>query len=318
MIRISFVLLAIALLPVLPAAGQIDRTSTSATPTPNELRSGLLYAPSAQVHSSRERSVPLAAVMSAVVPGAGQAYTRQWIKAAAGVAIEAALITAYVVWNGQGQDAERDFQAYAHEHWSPVQYAEWLEDYSDWLPASERFEIDIPNDIDFRNPGDWSSTERERVRAFFDQMRAAENAVYHPETGAAFSHHIPYFAEQQYYELIGKYFQFAPGWEDYGEWKDDDGNYVDAVMDPERTASDGSKPNVKGRFVEYASAHADANTLFRRASRVTAILLVNHVVAAIDAAVSAKLHNDRLTPGISVHATPDGEIVPLAALRYTF
>src|SRR5690606_16097531 len=134
----------------------------------------------------------------------------------------------------------------------------------------------------------------------------------------AFSHHLPYFSEQQYYELIGKYFQFAPGWEDYAEWVDEEGNYVDAVIDPERTAADGSKPNVRGRFVEYAHDHADANTLFRRASRVASILLVNHVVAAIDAAVSAKLHNDRLTPGVSLHATPDGEIVPLAALRYTF
>ena len=283
------------------------------------LRSELLFAhqPDAQA-SDRTRSVPLAAGLSAVLPGAGQAYNRQWIKAAAGIAIEAALITAYAVWQSDGLDAERAYQAYAHAHWSPEKYALWLEDYSDWLPGTERMDIDIPAGIDFSNPSGWSDETRVRVRELFNEIRAVEEEVYHPETGAAFSHKLPYFAEQQYYELIGKYYQFAPGWEDYANWIDAEGGFVDAVIDPERTAADGSKPNIRGRVVDYARDHADANTLLRRASRMTSFILLNHVVAAIDAAVFAKLHNDRLTPGVTLAPSPDGDLAPMAYLRYSF
>ena len=291
----------------------------SAPRTADRMRSELLFGrtPLGQPAEGavRPRSVPLAAGLSAVLPGAGQVYNQHWLKAIAGVAVEAALITAYVVWRGDGLDAERAYQAYAHAHWRPEKYALWLEDYSDWLPATERIDIDIPADIDFRQPDTWTADDRNRVRQFFDEMRAVEDEVYHPETGAAFSHKLPYFSEQQYYELIGKYFQFAPGWEDYEDWVDESGAYVDAVIDPERTGPGGEKPNIKGRFVEYAGDHADANTLLRRASRVTSFILLNHVVAAIDAAVSAKLNNDRISPGVSLAPTVDGDIVPVASLR---
>jgi hypothetical protein len=167
--------------------------------------------------------------------------------------------------------------------------------------------------IDFLHPEAWTADEVRRVRAFFDEIHAIEAVVEHPETGASFSHKLPYFAEQQYYELIGKYFQFAPGWEDYPAWRSGD-TFTDAI-DPEKTGPGGTKVNIQGRFLAYDDLTEHANDLLRYASRLTAVLLANHVVSAIDAAVFAKLHNDRLRADVTLGYDATGTLRPRASLH---
>lgn len=265
-----------------------------------EIRNALLFgspkAPTPAIQPD-PRSVPLALGMSALVPGLGQAYNADWIKGAASFAIEAGLIAAYLIWKNDGVEAEDAYIAYAHEYWSAGRYAGWLNDYVVFLEAEHDATIgaepiDVPEGIDLHAPDGWSEQERREVRNLFDRIRAVEDQLFHPETGASFSHKLPYFGEQQYYELIGKYFQFAPGWVDYPDWRVD-GEFTQAI-DPELSGPRGTKPNVQGRFREYAEDHADANTLLRRASRISAVILLNHFVSAFDAAISAKLHNNRL------------------------
>ena len=261
---------------------------------------------SGPISASAPRSVPMAFGMSLALPGLGQAYNRNWVRSAAAAALEGGLLIAYFSWKDQGREGERAYQAYAHRFWDPRQYASWLNDYAGWLktdappdrplPASA---ISPPSGIDFGAPQTWTDADRQVVREFFDAMRAVEREIWHPETGAAFSHEIPYFGEQQYYELIGKYFQFAPGWTDYPAWKNGE-DFTDAI-DPERTGADGSKPNVQGRFLDYAEDHARANTLLRRASRASAFLVLNHALAAFDAAISARLRNRRIQTSMALN-----------------
>lgn len=300
-------------------AAPADSLVTTAT----SLRAALLRpspvaAASARVQAGAGRSIPLAFGLSALVPGGGQAYNRQWVKAAVAVALEGALIVSILTARGDGQDATDVYKRYAHQHWSPLQYARWLEDYSDWLPDVERAEIDaaVVAGIDFTDPGAWSAAERQRVRQLFDAIHAVERRVYHPETGASFSHKLPYFGEQQYYELIGKYFQFAPGWEDYPEWKHEDA-FTDAI-DPEQTGPGGTKPNIQGRFLAYDDMSERANNLLRRASRLSAFLMLNHLISSIDAAVFAKLHNDRLDARVDLTYDAYGQLQPVASLRMRF
>lgn len=307
--------------------------SDSLRVTAAELRAQLVYAPFETQASVRQdeqgklRSVPLALGLSAVVPGLGQAYNRQWVKALVGLGIEAFVITSSIVWDNRGRDLEDDFQQYAHAYWDPGRYAHWLNDYAVFLQEDFGTPIDappieVPSGIDFRQPETWSTDQWRTMNQFFSQIRAVEGEVIHPETGAAFSHKLPDFSEQQYYELIGKYFQFAPGWTDYGDgsatpWLNEDGTYS-VLIDPERTASDGSKPNVSDRFFEYADDHAEANDYLRRASRVSALLIANHFLAAIDAAISAKLHNDRITTRLEVTHGLDGSPQTMATVRFRF
>ena len=290
--------------------------------TSSSVRASVLYgtvedAGHARNTGGRYRSVPLATGLSAVLPGAGQAYNRQWIKAGIGIALEAALIFGYVTWRNDGLDGERAFKSQAHHEWDPAQYAEWINDYSAFLEqqhgASFTFsEIGIPESVDFSEPDAWSESDRTAVNQLFWDIRSAESELFHPETGASFSHQLPFFGDQQYYELIGKYFQFAPGWKDYPAWEDEEG-YTEAI-DPERTGTDGTKINVSPTFFQYARDHARSQDLLRRASHVTSLMVVNHVIAAVDAAVFSKLHNDRLHASVSMDYSASGTLEPTARL----
>ena len=296
--------------------------------TPATLKAALLYDDLVSVGEynaspvgkvMKRKSPGVAFAMSAVVPGLGQAYNRQWGKAIAAFVVEAAVITGAIVWNNQGQGLESDYQDYAHSFWNPVKYASWLNDYNNYLQvnfpnAVEAPEITIPNQINFRNPDAWSQAEWDVVLDFFSQIQSVERDMFHLETLAAFSHTLPDFSEQQYYELVGKYYQFAPGWEDYPAWRDENGAYTLAI-DPSMTGPNDTRPNVSSRFFQYADDHAHANDVLRRASRVTTLLIATHFIAAIEAAVSAKLHNDRITPSLEIGRSERGNPRAMASLR---
>ena len=259
--------------------------------------------------------------MSAVVPGLGQGYNGQWLKAGVAVAIEIALVAGYMTWRNNGLDEERAFQALAHAQWGPGKYASWINDYTVFLELNHggSFSHDpivVPAGVDFTNPSGWSESERVTVQQFFGDIREAEFELFHPETGASFSHRLPNFGDQQYYELIGKYFQFAPGWSDYPEWLVD-GEYTDAI-DPERSDASGGKLSVSPTFYSYARDHAHSQDLLRRASMVSSLILVNHVIAAIDAAVFARLHNNRLAARVQMVGDGGGGSAPQAKLTIKF
>ena len=293
----------------------------------SSLRASLLHGASA---AAQQKSVPLAFGASVLVPGLGQAYNRHWTKAAIALGAEVTIITLYANWRSKGNSGRDHYRSVAHQDWSPLRYAHWLNDYVQYLNARPGGQaitaspVDITPEllaIDFQQPDSWTQGQALLVRSLFLAIRGVEGQVYHPETGAFFSHKLPFFGEQQYYELVGKYFQFAPGWEDYQfilrdgvpTWMDAEGNFL-ASIDPELTAVDGSKPNVSQAFHQYARDHASANTYLRRASRITILLIVNHLLAAVDAAVFAKLHNNRLRARVYLSPDEAGIMQPTASL----
>jgi len=274
--------------------------------------------------STSRQSVPLAFGISAILPGAGQVYNRDWIKAAVAIAGEATVLLLYQSWRARGVDGRDAYQSQAHTHWNPLKYAYWLNDYTQYLnqlPDGRTVDTDpvnIPSSlqgVNLTQPSSWSQSEQLAIRTLFDEIRRVERAAYHGDTGATFSHVLPFFGEQQYYELIGKYFQYAPGWDDYvatqrdGQitWIDDNGNFL-ASIEPEENGGDGGKANVSARFYQYADDHADANGYLRKASRITTLLIVNHVIAAVDAAIFARLHNRRVQLRLGLIQDNLGEI----------
>ncbi|MEM6644841.1 MAG: DUF5683 domain-containing protein [Bacteroidota bacterium] len=290
-----------------------------------------LHAPNGQAQVVGGRSVPLALGLSAAIPGLGQAYNRQWVKAAVALGLEVGLFIANRNWNSTGRDLEQAFQLRAHADWDPAKYALWIQDYAQYLNTNHGGNLNgsvAMADVDLTQPEAWSDVERALVRSMFDDIRAIEAQAYHVETGATFSHKLPFFAEQQYYELIGKYFQFAPGWRDYGAdaspddtvegrpWLNADGTFNDRI-DPEHREN-GERIYVSDDFFEYANETAEANDYLRRASRVSAFIVLNHFIAAIDAAVSAKLHNDRMSTSLQVYSDHAGRPEVFMRIGYRF
>ncbi len=86
---------------------------------------------------------------------------------------------------------------------------------------------------------------------------------------------------QQYYEMIGKYAEFVSGWQGtrnnltFGELMDYRKNEVPIADD-------------------YMDMRAESNDLFAKARTGTTIAMINHLLSAIDAAWTAKIHNNRL------------------------
>lgn len=122
------------------------------------------------------KSVKKGLFMSAALPGAGQLYNGNYIKAAAFIAAEAAGWTLYITQNKKGNDIDAEFRAFADEHWSE-------NDYWDWIARH-------------------SGIDRNDIEA----LREWE--------GENFSHGLHREKDQQYYEMIGKYDQFNYAWDD--------------------------------------------------------------------------------------------------------
>lgn len=150
--------------------------------------------PQILLSSQNKKSPVLAGVLSLLIPGAGEIYSEEYLKAGIFLAIEAAVITTAVIYDGKGDDKTTEFQNYADDYtnpehnWSVVRYAEWLNQY-------EGASININPDV---NLPPWE-------RVSWAEVNAAE-------TG---SHKLPRYGEQQYYELIGKYHQYSSGWNDF-------------------------------------------------------------------------------------------------------
>ena len=90
----------------------------------------------------------------------------------------------------------------------------------------------------------------------------------------------PEVEKQQYYELIGKYDQFVSGWKDV---EDRDGNLV------QPTEIDSAENFVSEQRLAYEDQRNDSNRFLKRATNVAGLILVNHVISAIDASRAARL-----------------------------
>ncbi len=70
------------------------------------------------------KSRKLAFLLSAVVPGAGEIYAGAW-RGLAFSGLEVGLWTMWASWRGKGNDIEKDYEAFADEHWNEGEYRVW-------------------------------------------------------------------------------------------------------------------------------------------------------------------------------------------------
>lgn len=219
------------------------------------------------------RSPLLAAVFSAIVPGTGELYAGSYWLAGLFAALEGAGWYFNINENRLGDERTTEYRAYADAHWSVVKYAKWLNDNARNFPGGENA---VHIDIDETTPG---LPEWQRVN--WEQMHTTEMAI--PQ----FSHRLPAYGEQQYYELIGKYNQYSYGWIDK-----QNGDYW--------FPSD--------KFLYYSDMRGDANSHYDTADLLVNLLILNHVLSAVDAAWAAARFNEHieLHSGAQLERLPDG------------
>jgi len=73
-----------------------------------------------------------AALLSGLIPGAGQWYSGSKLKALTFLAAEVSLWVGYFHYNSLSDDKEKGFRAFADDHWSKADYLAWKEAQSEW------------------------------------------------------------------------------------------------------------------------------------------------------------------------------------------
>lgn len=223
--------------------------------------------------TENKKSPFLAGLLSLVIPGAGEFYSGEYIRTAIFVAIEAAVITTAVIYDNKGDDQTEFFRKYADENWSVVRYAQWLN--------NRGANIQI-------NPNE-SLPPWERVN--WSELNDAESD---------FSHKLPPYGDQQYYELIGKYYQFTAGWDDY---------------------AGGNISNFTPHLLYYAHEHAKADDYYNVASKAVIGIYINHFLSVLDAIWVTVDYNKSLAVKMRMEETFFAnrmELVPTLKLSFNF
>ena len=234
----------------------------------------------------------LSFLASGLVPGSAQAARGNWIRAGAFLLIEAASVYLILDYQRSGEDRRTRYEAFADENWSVVQYANWLVEYHDVNnlanPNLEALRAMVEGlDPTWNTDVDWNAID-------IGVLRNVERNTPYVTTdnlyASNFSHILPAYGSQQYYELIAKYYQFQAGWRDYlsSEWRD---YYFDYPV----YQIDRSGGNASPLFFEGALLADQFNSDFRKAGTYTMLLIGNHIVSAFDAYFTYTLHKQQAT-----------------------
>ena len=192
---------------------------------------------------------------STIVPGAGELWAGSRKRAALFFGLEVIGLGMYLNWNSEGNDLEDEFRLRADGEWNP-----W--DYLGWRGS--------------RNSRFSSLTHALPCSSY---VASAPSSTSVPDAIAD----CPDRDVQQYYELIGKYDQFIAGWDDI---VDPDGNRVTAA------AVDSAENFHSELRLTYEVDRNDSNKLLKRASNMLGLIMVNHVISAIDAARVARARSE--------------------------
>lgn len=209
-------------------------------------------------NSDKEKNPILAAALSAIVPGTGQFYAKNYVKSAIFLGVEAGLWITYAIFQKKGDDQTDIYRKYADDNWSVRKYASWLK--------TEGFEGSGMIDPDIQN-----------LEILRQQINACEDS-------AGFSHKLPPFGDQQYYEVIGKYQNYVSGWsEAIGVTKNNFQTFKLAQVD------------------FYMNERERANTYYNNGSLTLTVVIVNHILSAADAVWSVSIFNKSLEVKTSVN-----------------
>lgn len=218
----------------------------------------------------------LAAGMSLVIPGSGELYAESYWKAAAFFAVSVTAWTVAYTQNKKGDDQTQVFQRYADQNWNVRQYAEWTLDHATSI-----------------NPGVDLTQHQGVLVGDTDVNWAALNAL-ERDLGNWYSHTLPAFGEQQYYELIGKYQQYYQGWADADETLTTY-NAIDAKLNAGGT-----------QFTYYSAERGKANDYYSTSSTAVTIAVVTHLLSSADAAWTASSYNKQIDAGVGFKKAMDG------------
>ena len=285
-----------------------DLPNTGSKVTMSDFSPRLTYAAQSQsvLNPFREKS-GLALVSSLLIPGSGQIVNKKWVRAGAYILAEAALLTFHFNSLNKAKRQERQYEQFANNNWSVVEYAQWLVEYHDQNGLSPEGLQELRSQVDGESPAfdpsvDWDIVDLETLRTV---ERNTPFIFPDDEQGNNFSHVLPDYGSQQYYELISKYYQFSAGWNDFGTNRQ--GEPINGLYQLNWNGSDSPANFFLG--ADKAEQYEDK---YRLAGNMMSLLILNHIVSAFDAFLTVKLKNSRFDADAKLLGTET------FTLRYNF
>lgn len=228
------------------------------------IESSFTTADSLITEEKEEKSVLRAALYSAVIPGTGQYYAGSIWKSILFAGIEVASWTVYFSYTAKGEKQENEVESYADSYWSEHKY--WSRLYYD----ARQPESGVNNLPDY---------EYDENNILIDYNADVVNSLRYLEVELGHTHRLPHTKTQQYYEMIYKYLsQFGNGWADADFYAPYYGNTDQ--MTPQMFA--------------YRDMRNSMNDYYNVASTATNIVLINHVLSALDAAWTTRNYNRKI------------------------
>ncbi|HEY3294339.1 MAG TPA: hypothetical protein VGL38_02775 [bacterium] len=232
-----------------------------------------------------KKNIGKAALFSLIIPGSGELYSGQWWRAIPFFALEVGSWAVFATYHGKGNKKTDEFQAYAGWRDTPNNFDTRAYLYAEYLIASDSI----------KNGG------RPTYHGNFEDYGSLPWDERYQSLPAPFTHDVNTTDQQQFYEMIGKYFlQFGWGWKDtYNSgigWTDAGrANWADpaAGQTPDNTATiafDGGS----AMFFHYRDMRGLANSYYNKGNTAMEIVLANHILSALDAAFAVRSANKRL------------------------
>jgi TM2 domain-containing membrane protein YozV len=223
-----------------------------------------------------EKNPRKALLMSAVLPGSGQFYTRNTAWGIFYSTLELTGITGIIYYKQAGDKKVGDYERYADNHWDGLRwlddyYGEYVEPYNNNL-AEKTHNVNI-----FIGYKRYTFTEFIQTFKTWDDWQDARDR-------------ITLEKEYHFYENISKYKQFKQGWDDWQDYKND----------PKYQVIERSSPNQE----HYANMRKSANDLLKRSGYFSTALMFNHVISAFDAYIRTTKFNSTLTHNIKLQLVP--------------
>jgi len=237
------------------------------------------------------RKPGVAFLSSAIVPGLGQAFNGKWARAGAYFTAEVLGIVYHIDRENKARRQERRYEQFADNNWSVVAYSEWLVNYYDANNLNHPKLDELRSMIEGVDPtfstDDWNVVNRDILIS----IERDTPFIFDERQGGNFSHILPAYGTQQYYELVSKYFQFQSGWKEFYE-----GNTRanDPLANPAAYRYNWNGTDAfTNQFFSGANMAERFNDNYRAAGNLVTLLIVNHVVSAFDAYFTVKLQNSR-------------------------
>lgn len=231
---------------------------------------------------------------SLIIPGSGQITQSNWWRAGLFVALEATGIYYTVSNRNKARNGEQDYEKFVDNNWSVVEYSNWLVNYHEVNGISNPYIDDLKSEIAgksaaFNNEVDWNNIPISLLRKV---EKSTPYITTDQQAANNFSHTLPNYGSQQYYELVAKYFQYQGGWRDFNQFHDTIGNT--GIFYNERFLIDRTGATASTFFFDAADMASSFNQKYRSSRLFASLLIANHVLSAFDSYFSFRLKQNDL------------------------